>query len=261
MSDQKAKTSSNAGGIDAAGKAHINGMHKLGRFGAFSAVFIMLAMPTIAGIYFNAMPNFLAVITTAIGLLAMFVPAAVSEVIAYTPIFGSSMYLAQITGNILNLKLPVANTALQILDVESGTEDADIVTSIAVSISSFVTTIIVLTGVILMLPLQPVLTLPVVKTASAYIVPALFGSLTIGSIGSHIGGGIRTKGRLKGMIAPVAFLIIVNLLFTYILKQPQFLSLYQGFLMLAMLPIAWFGTKALYKSGQIKVFLPGEEVK
>jgi hypothetical protein len=36
-------------------------------------------------------------------------------------------------------------------------------------------------------------------------------------------------------------------------------SLYQGFLMLALIPIAWFGHKWLYKSGQIKVLLPGEK--
>lgn len=260
MSDQKSKPAGMSG-LDPLGKAHIDSMHRLGRLGAVLAVAAMLLMPTVAGIYFNAMPNFLSVLTSAVGLLAMFVPAAVSEVIAYTPIFGSSMYLAQITGNILNLKLPVANTALQILDVESGTEDADIVTSIAVSVSSFVTTIIVFLGVVLMLPLQPILTLPAVKLASGYIVPALFGSLTIASIGSNLGGGIRTQGRLKGVIAPVLILILINILFIYILKNPSFLSLYQGFLMLALLPITWFGTKALYKNGQIKVFLPGEDGK
>lgn len=246
------------GGIDAAGRAHIDAMHNLGRVGALTAVVIMLAMPTIAGIYFNAMPDVGAIVTASIGLFAMFAPAAISEVIAQTPIFGSSYYLAQITGNIMNLKLPVANIALQVLDVESGTEDADIVTSIAVSVSSFVTTVVVFLGVLLMLPLQPILTLPAVKTASAYIVPALFGSLTIGSIGSNIGGGIRAEGRIKGFLLPIFIVAAVNIFFTYIIKQPAVLSLYQGFLMIALIPITWFGTKLLYKKGQIKVFLPGE---
>jgi hypothetical protein len=254
MSDQKGMS-----GIDAAGRAHINAMHNLGRFGAAAALLIMLAMPTIAGIYFSAMPDIGSIFTASIGLLAMFAPAAISEVIAQTPIFGSSYYLAQITGNIMNLKLPVANAALQLLDVESGTEDADIVTSIAVSVSSFVTTIVILIGVLLMLPLQPLLTLPAVKTASAYIVPALFGSLTIGSIGSHLGGGIRTEGRLKGFIVPALIVAAVNIFFIYIIKQPVILSLYQGFLMIALIPVTWFCTKRLYRTGQIKVFLPGDE--
>jgi hypothetical protein len=158
----------------------------------------------------------------------------------------------------MNLKLPVANTALQLLDVERGTEEADIVTSIAVSVSSFVTIIVIFLGVLLILPLRPVLTLPVVKLASGYIVPALFGSLAIGAIGSNIGGGIKTKGRLKGMILPVILVAAVNIIVVYIIKKPMLLAFYQGFLMLALLPIAYFGTKLLYKKGQIQVLLPGE---
>ncbi|WP_010253451.1 hypothetical protein [Treponema primitia] len=245
-------------GIDAESKAHIDSMHRLGRIGAAIAVAIMIGMPVIAGIYFNAMPGLVKIITTSIGLLALFVPGAISEVIAYTPIFGSSIYLAQITGNIMNLKLPVANAALQLLDVESGTEEADIVTSIAVSVSSFVTIIVIFLGVLLILPLRPVLTLPAVKLASGYIVPALFGSLTIGAIGSNIGGGIKTKGRLKGMILPVIIVAAVNIIVVYIIKKPMLLAFYQGFLMLALLPISYFGTKLFYKNGQIQVFLPGE---
>jgi hypothetical protein len=245
--------------IDAAGKAHIDSMHRLGRIGAVCAIIIMLGMPVIAGLYFQAMPGLFQILTASLGLLALFIPAAVSEVIAYTPVFGSSIYLAQITGNIMNLKLPVANTALQILDVEQGTEDADIVTSIAVSVSSLVTILIIFLGVLLILPLRPVLTNPTVKLAAGNIIPALFGSLTLGILGSGIGGGIRTKGRLKGLILPALIVIALNILFVYVLKQPAILSLYQGFVMLALLPVTFFGTRALYRKGQIQVLLPGDE--
>jgi hypothetical protein len=37
-------------------------------------------------------------------------------------------------------------------------------------------------------------------------------------------------------------------------------SLYQGFVMLILIPLAWFSNKWLYKKGQIQVFLPGEGV-
>jgi hypothetical protein len=244
--------------LDEAGRAHIDAMHRVGRVGIVISILIMLGIPTIAGIYFHAMPNILQVLTAAVGLLALFVPGAISETIAFTPIFGSSYYLAQITGNIQNLKLPVANTAIQLLNVEAGTEDADIVTSIAVSVSSFVTIIIIVIGVLLLQPLRPVLQNPTVRLASGYIVPALFGSLTMGALGSNIGGGIMAKGRLKSVIAPVLVVALANIIIVYIIKQPMILALYQGFLMLALLPITWYWTKWLYKAGQIRVFLPGE---
>jgi hypothetical protein len=245
--------------LDAAGKAHIDAMHRLGRVGAVCAILVMLAMPTIAGLYFSAMPSLLQILTTSAGLLALFVPSAISEVIAFTPVFGSSMYLAQITGNVMNLKLPVANTALQVLDVEPGTEDADIITSIAVSVSSFVTILIIVLGVLLLLPLRPVLTLPAVKLASGYIVPALFGSLTIGVFSNQLGGGIRVQGRLKALILPALTVALINIIVIYVIKMPVLLALYQGFIMIALLPITYFNARWLYNKGQIKVALPGEE--
>jgi hypothetical protein len=245
--------------LDEAGRAHINSMHRLGRVGAVLAIIIMLGIPTIAGIYFDAMPGFLQVIITASGLLFLFVPTALSEVIAYTPILGSSIYLTLITGNVMNLKLPVANNALALLDVESGTEDADLITSIAVSVSTFFTLLIIFMGVLLTLPLQSVLTLPAVRTAAGYIIPALFGSITLGAMSSSIGGGIRAPGRLKGVIVPVILVVSLYIVVHHLLKAPQLWALYQGIIILILLPVAYFGTKLLYKKGQIKVLLPGEE--
>ncbi|GHT79130.1 hypothetical protein FACS1894130_07050 [Spirochaetia bacterium] len=260
MSDiNSQKIASPEGVLDEAARAHLDSMHRLGRLGAVLAVIIMLGMPIIAGIYFHAMPGILRIISASIGLLSIFAPAAISEVIAYTPVFGSSIYLAQITGNISNLKLPVANTILQVLDVESGTEDADIVTSIAVSVSSFVTIVIIVVGVLLLIPLRPVLTLPAVKLASGYIVPALFGSMAFGMLNNNLGGGIKSKGRLKGAILPAVVVIAINLIVGRLLHLMMVVTLYQGFIMLLLLPITWFGTKWLYKKGQIKVYLPGEE--
>jgi hypothetical protein len=234
-------------------------MHRLGRIGIVIAIVVMLGIPTITGLYFGAMPTFFQVLTTSVGLLALFVPGAFSETIAYSPTLGSSYYLAQITGNITNLKLPVAKTALHILDVEEGTEDADIVTSIAVSVSSFVTIAVITIGVVLLQPLRPVLSLPAFKAASANIVPALFGSLMVGVLSSQIGGGIRCKGRIKGVIIPLVVVAAVYTIVVHGMKLPMFFALYQGFLMLILIPSAWFSNKWLYKSGQIKVFLPGEE--
>jgi hypothetical protein len=247
--------------LDEAGRIHVDSMHRLGRFGAVSAIVIMLGIPTIAGLYFNAMPDFVKVIVTAAGLLSLFVPTAISEVIAYTPVFGSSIYLTLITGNVMNLKLPVANNALALLDVESGTEDADLVTSIAVSVSTFFTLLVIFLGVLLMLPLRPVLTLPAVRTASSYIVPALFGSLTISSIGPNLGGGIHAYGRLKGAVVPAILVAATYLVIHHWIKNPMLWSLYQGIVILVLLPVAYFGTKLLYTKGQIKVVLPGEEKK
>lgn len=233
-------------------QAHINSMHRLGRIGCAIAIIVMLGMPTIAGLYFDAMPSVLQVLSAAAGLLAIFIPLALTEVISYTPVLGSSIYLTLITGNVMNLKLPVANNALKLLDVESGTENADIISSIAVSVSSFATILIIALGVLLMIPLQPLLSLPSVRVATSYILPALFGSMALGIFSNNIGGGMKAKGRFKGAVIPIIFVAALTLLDNYVLHT-GLISMLQGVIILLMLPVAYYATKRLYKKGAIIV--------
>jgi hypothetical protein len=236
---------------------YINSVHRLGRIGAGLAAIIMMSMPVIAGIYFNAMPSLGQIIAASAGLLAIFLPIGISELISYTPVLGSSIYLTLVTGNVMNLKLPVANNAMKLLDLQSGSEEADVISNIAVSVSTFFTLLILAVGVLLMVPLQPVLTLAPVRTAITYVLPALFGSMALGIFSNHIGGGIRTPGRMKGAIVPAIIVLVITLLDKFVLKTGLISSM-QGVLILLMLPITYFGTKMLYKKGQIKVLLPGE---
>jgi hypothetical protein len=231
--------------------------HRFGRKGGAIALVIMLSMPIIAGLYFNAMPTFLQIVMASVGLLAIFVPVAVSEVISYTPVLGSSIYLTLVTGNVTNLKVPVANNALKLMDVQYGSEDADVISAIAVGISTFFTVLILILGVVLMVPLKPVLTLPAVKTATQYILPSLFGSMALGVFSDNIGGGIRAPGRMKGAIAPALIVAAIVLLDRYVLKTGLITSL-QGILILLMLPVTYFGSKLLYEKGKIQVIMPGD---
>lgn len=227
-------------------------MHRLGRIGAVCAIALMLAMPIIVSLVFGTFPGFQLILTASAGLLAIFIPVTISEVISFTPVLGSSIYLTLITGNVMNLKLPVATNALKLLDIEHGSEDADVISAIAVSISSVITVVIIMLGVILMVPLKPVLTIPSVSIATSHILPALFGALATGIFSDNIGGGIRAKGRLKAAIVPLIIMVGLYLI------NAQIVSQFQGFLIIAMLPFTYFGSKLLYKKGQIKVILPSD---
>lgn len=237
---------------------YIHSMHKFGRVISIIAILIMLSMPIIAGIYFNYMPSFTKIITTSFALLAIFIPTNIGEVISYTPVMGSSIYLTFITGNLANLKLPVATNAMKELDASYGSEEADICSSIAVGVSTFVTIIIVAIGVILMIPLQPVLSLPAVKTATSYILPALFGCLVMQLMDPNLGGGVSSPNRLKGTVLPVAIIFAVAALDKYVLKL-GIMTKYQGVVVLALIVLLYFNTKFLYKKGKINVYLPGEK--
>ena len=236
-------------------KEYYASIHKLGRDCTISALLIMIGIPTVISLIFGTFPGFLKIITVSSGLLAIMVPLAVAEVIAYTPILGSSVYLTFITGNILNLKLPVVTNAQSITNTEAGTEKADVISTIAVCVSSISTIVLIALGALLLVPLKPILTAPFAQTAAENILPALFGAMGLGLLGNKVSGGAVIKGRLLGAILPAIIVILVTFISPMIAHQAQ------GLLILICLPITFFGSKFLYKKGKISVILANEFVK
>ena len=88
-------------------------------------------------------------------------------------------YLSFVTGNISNIKLPCAIDAMERAGVKATEEEGEVISTIAIAISSIVTTLIIILGVILIIPLSPVLESPVLKPAFDMMLPALFGGLAV----------------------------------------------------------------------------------
>ena len=86
-------------------------------------------------------------------------------------------YLAFITGNLINMKIPCALNARDIVGTEAGTPENEIVSTLSIAASSLVTTLVIALGVFLIIPLRPVLESPVLQPAFNNVVPALFGAM------------------------------------------------------------------------------------
>jgi hypothetical protein len=241
-------------------------MHRLGRIGTIGAIVIMLGMPTILGAYFDALPGIGQIIQASLPLLIIFFPSNLFEVLSYTPLLGSSTYLTLVTGEVINLKLPVVNSVFKDMDIEYGSVKADVVSSIAVGIASLVVMAVITIGIVLAVPLRPVLALPAVGTASDNLLPAVLGTLLISMLlTDDLGGNVYAKGRMKGFILPVAFLSLIICFDTQIsvflhldtlMGQEGtgvFMTSLKAFTILAILPITYFSTKWFYKKGKIKV--------
>lgn len=84
---------------------------------------------------------------------------------------GTACYITFITGNVGNMKIPCALNAMEMTDSPLGTERGDTVSAIAVSVSSMVTMIVIAIGVVLLVPLQPILENPTVQVATSYMLP------------------------------------------------------------------------------------------
>ena len=228
-------------------KAYYDQMHRIGFIVLGIALIVFFAIPAFISIYYDAVPKFGDLLIAAGGLCAIFVPLGIAESFAEVPVMGSSYYLSLVTGNVLNLKLPAAMNALKIADVRQGTPAADAVAGVSVAVSSLVTTLMLVIGVLLLTPLQPILSSPVVSTAAGHVLPALFGCLFLGMMSDDVGGGVVIHKRLLGAAGPFVLCIILYLLI------PDLYNGLQGIIMILCIPLVYVISKKLYMKGIITV--------
>jgi len=155
-----------------------NGLHRLGKITLIAGIIVLMAVPFAFGVIVGVMPDMPAFVKGWINVAVVYFPVSVVEFLVYAPMLGAGgSYLAFITGNVTNMKIPVAMNARDIAKTEVGTPENEIVSTIAVAISAIVTTLVILVGVIMLVPLQPVLNAPALQPAFNNVVPALFGAL------------------------------------------------------------------------------------
>ena len=227
--------------------------HRWGRVGTLIALVYMISLPFIVLNYFHCVPSLGAVFNVAtFGILSIYVPVGISEALSYTPLMGASSYLGFITGNIMNLKLPCAVNALKITGKEANTAEGDVVTSIAVAASSIMTVAILTVAALLISFISPIFEKPAVQTMSSYLLPALFGSMTLGLFASSSAGSKVVVGGIKGVI-PVLILVSLVCIEARVAGLGGVILGMVGFLILAMLPVGIITSRILWKKGIIKV--------
>ena len=157
-------------------------LHNIGKIWILLALFLITMVPVSIGLYFKTEPDW-AVFADGgvIGLIILNLLAGVGESIAYTPVIGTNgAYLAFVTGNLSNLKIPCVVKAQEIMDTKVGTEENEIVSTISIAVSSLVTVLIIAICVLCLAftPLQEfVQSHEFLTPAFGCVVYALFGSI------------------------------------------------------------------------------------
>lgn len=160
-------------------RSYEDSTHRLGRFWMAVMLLVMFCLPLGICIIFKTFPDFSGPFWAAfIPILLADVPSGIGELIAYAPILGTGgTYLAFITGNLSNLKIPCAMTAQKMAKTEVGSEESEVVATLSVASSAITTTIVLALGVMLITPLTPVLENPTLLPAFKTVIPAMFGAL------------------------------------------------------------------------------------
>ena len=219
--------------------------HKSGRI--FMVLFIayMVVIPIIVCAVYDCMPSFKMCLPGLIAILAIMGPSTIAEVASYTPILGASTYLTFVTGNVMNLKIPCILNAQQIAKVEPNTVEGDAISLIATAVSSAVTIIILMLGILLLSFIKPVLENPYVVTASDYLLPALFGCMALGLLSSGNG-----KTKVKNHLLPA---VVPALLVTVLTVLGIGSTGLAGILIIVMIPVTILCARILWKKGIVKV--------
>ena len=179
---------------------YMDKVHRWGTTWNLSMMVLMMAFPFAVALIFNAMPDWQGLLMGLIATAPMYWAVGVVETFTYIPMLGAGgSYLSFVTGNISNLKLPCALGALEQAGVKANSDEGEVVSTVAIAVSSIVTTIIIILGVLLIVPLTPLLESPVLTPAFDQMIPALFGGL----------GVVFVSRNWKIAIAPVILMLIL----------------------------------------------------
>lgn len=179
---------------------YMDKVHLWGTIWNLSIMVLFLLFPILIMVIFGVLPDWKALLMGLIATAPMYWAVGVIETVTYIPMLGAGgSYLSFVTGNISNLKLPCALNALEQAGVKANSEEGEVVSTIAIAVSSIVTTVIIILGVILIIPLTPVLSAPVLAPAFDQMIPALFGGL----------GVVFISKNWKISIAPILLMLIL----------------------------------------------------
>ena len=158
---------------------YYNRTHLYGKIGLSVGLLMMLVAPFLMGYFLKAMPDMKAFLTGFAQIAIVYIPSCVVEFMIYTPMLGAGgSYLGFITGNLLNMKIPCAMNARDIVGAKAGTPENEIVSTLSIATSSLVTIVVIAVGVALLIPLSPILEAEALQPAFDNVVPALFGAMS-----------------------------------------------------------------------------------
>ena len=155
-----------------------NSLHRLGKILLLISMILLLSVPFVIGALNSVMPGLGSFLSGMAKVGIIYIPVAIVEFLVYTPMLGvGGSYISFLTGNVTNMKIPCAMNARDMAGTTVGTPENEIISTISTATSAIVTTLVIVVGVLLIVPLQPVLQSETLLPAFNNVVPALFGAL------------------------------------------------------------------------------------
>lgn len=214
-------------------RSYMDSVHLTGRLWTLAALTLFICVPVAVCARLDTWPAASVVLKGLASVAVLFYPTAVIEVIAYAPLLGAGgTYLAFVTGNITNLKMPCGLNALNKANVRGTSEEGECISTIAIATSSIVTTIIIAVGVLALSGPMAAVKQSAFAPAFEHVATALFGALFAGYIVKY----------WKIAILPIA-LISITLIFAS--------NIGIGILIFIGVAVSMLGAHLMYKAGWV----------
>lgn len=150
---------------------------KAGKWTLLLAVPLCFLPPIYLWIRYGAVPDIKTIFTGWFLIASIYGAEYIVTPISYFPILGiSGTYMAFLSGNIANMRVPCAVVAQDVIGVEAGTPEAEIVATLGMA-GSIITNIIVVTIAAFAGKTLFNYFPPIIIESLDYVLPAIFGAL------------------------------------------------------------------------------------
>lgn len=154
-------------------------MHRIGKTIGVLGVVASFLPALVLGLGYGLWPDFTALASAFVTAAASFGCLWFVEPMSYYPVVGPvGTYMAFLSGNISNMRIPCASMAQVSVGAEPGTDEGSLVATVGMGVSVIINTLILSVGVIAgssILTMMP----PAVTAALNQLLPALFGALFV----------------------------------------------------------------------------------
>ncbi|MCC8164232.1 MAG: hypothetical protein LIO86_13980 [Lachnospiraceae bacterium] len=154
-------------------------MNRIGKITGLLGVILCFCPAVALALVYGLLPQPAALLTAFIAGAASFGALWFVEPISYYPVLGTvRTYMAFLSGNISNMRVPCASMAQAAAEVEPGSEKASVIATLGMAVSIVINISVLTIGVILgssVLSMLPA----TVTNALNYLLPSLFGALLV----------------------------------------------------------------------------------
>lgn len=204
--------------------------HVLGRAASLITLVMLVGAPFLIGFILGALPDLSAAAKGFLSVGIIWTVSSVVEFLVYTPMLGAGGgYLAFITGNLINMKIPCAMNAREIAGTQAGTPENEIISTLSIAASSLTTITVLAAGVLLLVPLQPILQSEALQPGFANVVPALFGAMAYQYF----------RRNIKLAVVPLTIMTLLFILVPSLISQTSLLILPSGAIAIGLAYLSW----------------------